>query len=149
MSLILCVCIYLYFSAATPSGYAFARKIIEKAGPNGGEVMLGYPSSKSRYCFAPYVSDVGELLEKQYLGMPVAFHETDDSNKWYVMYNSEDQGGVIILGVSHGVLRWNCEPCSAFTEELNWDKKARPVCVDSVIISYFGETRIPTFRPKY
>ncbi|MEJ2124762.1 MAG: hypothetical protein P8Y47_08110, partial [Alphaproteobacteria bacterium] len=47
-----------------------------------------------------------------------------DSNKWYVLYNNNDQNGIVILGVSHGVLRWNCEPCSAFTSELNWDERA-------------------------
>ncbi|MEJ2124388.1 MAG: hypothetical protein P8Y47_06130 [Alphaproteobacteria bacterium] len=76
---IICIGVYSFYSTSPPSGDAFEKMLIEKAGGNGGEVKLRDQASNSRYCFAPQVSDVSELLKREYARVPVTFKETDDS----------------------------------------------------------------------
>lgn len=136
-------------SRAPQSGDAFAEALIDAARFPGGEVKLQDALDNAQFCFAPTVNDVPELLQTKYGNLPVIYRETDDSNKWYVIYRHYKLNGVVVLGISHGILRWNDYSSNQSEDDINIDKRAMPVCGEVVIISYFGNERIPTFRPKH
>jgi hypothetical protein len=132
-----------------PTGNRFAKELIRKSLETGGVVFVGDPSQmQSRVCFSPDLAEV-HLLKSMFPGVPLRYQETDESTMWYVVMLSEDGNGINILGISHSTLRWNNYSSTEDQDKLNFDEDARPVCVSRVKISFFGEERIPTFRPDY
>lgn len=135
------------------SGEKFAQSLIALANHGNGIVKLGNPENiLQRICFEPNGASGGKSLAEFFPNMTIAYHETDDSNLWYVGFFSPEQGGLVILGIPHNELRWN--DYSSTQAEKNLDSQAKSGCfaeakITEIKITDSPNTTIRLFRPIY
>ncbi len=136
-----------YWGHQEASGNKFALSLIAEAQLGRADIYLGDPQKiRTRFCFSPYGPFLASDLDKLFPNRRIIFIESDESNHWYVAMHAVNELGVKVLKVDHNILRWN--DLSSPTP-MNVDEEAKKTCVSTVRITFWGEHKVPTFRPIY